>query len=67
MIENRNREIEDYKQKCQKYEITVMELKNYENTINDCQNKLALLTQELHRLNLVLKDKEEELHGYKQK
>lgn len=51
MLENRNREIDDYKQKCQKYEITIMELRNYENLINDHENKLALLNQELLRLN----------------
>lgn len=67
MLENRNREIDDYKQKCQKYEITIMELRNYENLINDHENKLALLNQELLRLNEILKDKDEEVHAYRQK
>ena len=58
MLENRNREIEDYKQKCQKYEITIMELRNCENLINDYENKLALTNQEFIRLNEILKDKD---------
>jgi len=34
MMGNRDAEIENYKQKCQKYEIDIMELRNYENIIN---------------------------------
>lgn len=67
MLENRNREIEDYRQKCQKYEISLMELKNYENVISDQENKIILLNQELMRLNEVLKQREEEIQGYKQR
>ena len=51
MLENRTREIEDYRQKCNKYEISLMELKNYENVISDQENKIILLNQELLRLN----------------
>ena len=36
-----------------------MELRNYENLINDHEKKLALLNQELLRLNEILKDKDE--------
>lgn len=67
MLENRNREIDDYRQKCQKYEISLMELRNYENVIADNENKIILLNQELLRLNEVLKQKEQEIHGYKQR
>lgn len=45
MLENRNREIEDYRQKCQKFEISLMELRNYENVIADNENKIVLLNQ----------------------
>ena len=45
MLENRNREVDDYRQKCQKYEISLMELKNYENIIADSENKIILLNQ----------------------
>lgn len=45
LLDNRARELEDYKQRCQKYEITVMELRNYENLITDHENKLVLLNQ----------------------
>lgn len=58
MLENRNREIDDYRQKCQKYEISLMELKNYENALSDQENKIILLNQELMRLNEVLKQRE---------
>jgi hypothetical protein len=36
-----------------------MELRNYENMITDHENKLALLNQELLRLNELLRDKDE--------
>jgi hypothetical protein len=45
LLENRNREIADLKQKCQKYEISLMELKNCENVIADNENKIVLLNQ----------------------
>lgn len=35
-----------------------MELRNYENIINDNENKLALLNQELFRLNEILREKD---------
>ena len=67
MAENRNREIDDLRQKIQRYEISLMELRNYENMIADFENKIALLNQELLRLNEVLKAKEEQLHDFKQR
>ena len=67
LLDNRGREIDDYKQKCQKYEITIMELKNYENVISDHENKLALLNQELIRLNEILREKEEQNAGFRQR
>ena len=65
MLEHRNRDIDDYKQKCQKYEIGLMELRNYENVIADNENKIVLINQELLRLNEVLRNKEDELHSAK--
>ena len=50
MLNNRNAEIESLKQKCQKHEITIMESRNYENVINDHENKIVLLSNELMRL-----------------
>ena len=44
-----------------------MELRNYENLINDHEKKLALLNQELLGLNEILKDKDEEIHNFKQR
>ena len=45
MAENRNREIDDLRQKIQRYEISLMELRNYENMIADFENKIALRTR----------------------
>jgi chromosome segregation ATPase len=44
-----------------------MELKNYENMIGEFENKITLINQELMRLTQVLKDKEDEINGYKQR
>lgn len=66
-LENRYHEIEDYKQKCQRYEILVMELRNNENLIIDSEKKLNMLNQELMRLNEILKDKEEENQAFRQR
>lgn len=67
LLDNRNREIDDYKQRCQKYQITIMELRNYENLINDHENRIALLNQQLIRLNEILKEKDDDLQGARQK
>lgn len=67
MLENRNRQIEDYKQKIQKYEISLMQLRNYENVIADNENKIILVNQELLRLNEVLRNKEDDLQSTRQR
>lgn len=50
-MNNRDADIENYKQRCQKYEIEIMELRNNENIISDLENKVTLLASELNRLN----------------
>lgn len=67
IIDNKNREIDDYRQKCQKYEISLMELRNYENVIADNENKIVLLNQEVLRLNDVLTRKNDDLENWKQR
>jgi len=37
--------MDDLRQKCQKYEIAIMEYRNYENVIADNENKIVLLNQ----------------------
>lgn len=44
-----------------------MELRNYENLLTDHENKLALLNQELLRLNELLREKDDENSNYRQK
>lgn len=66
LLENRNREIDDYKQRIQKMEIQVMELRNYESILTENENKIAMLSQEMLRLNQVLGSKEDELSNLRQ-
>ena len=61
MLDNKNREVDDLRQKCQKYEISLMELRNYENVIADNENKIVLLNQEVLRLNDVLTRRNDEI------
>jgi uncharacterized protein YukE len=50
MLNNRDADIENYKQRCQKYEIELMELRNNEHLVSELENKVALLANELNRL-----------------
>lgn len=59
LLDNRTREVEDLRGQCQKYEITVMELRQSEGLLADYENKIALITQELQRMNDVIRGKEE--------
>lgn len=43
-----------------------MELRNYENILSDHENKLALTSQELLRLNDLLRQKEDDNSGLRQ-
>jgi chromosome segregation ATPase len=67
LLDNRAREVEELRQRAQKQEITIMELRNYENLIADHENRLALLNQELLRLNELLRQKDEDNGVLKQK
>ncbi len=44
-----------------------MELKRNEVTITDLENKLTVVSQELYRLNDILKQKQDELEAARQK
>lgn len=61
------REIDELKQRGQKYEITIMELQRNEITITELENKLTMVSQELYRLNDILKQKQDEIEGFRQK
>jgi hypothetical protein len=50
----------------QKMEIQVMELRNYEGMLSENENKIAMLSQEMLRLNQVLGGKEDELSNLRQ-
>lgn len=67
MLNNRNSQIEDYKQKCQKYEIEIMELRNYEHIIAEHEDKLVLLSNELMRLTELLRNREDEIQAFKKR
>ena len=66
-IEYKNRELEEYRQRCQKYEITVMELKRSESAIDDLNGKVAIMAQEISRLNEMLRQKQEEIDAGRQR
>ena len=59
MLSNRDGDLDNYKQKCQRYEIEIMELRNNEHLINEYDNKLALISNELARLSEALRQKED--------
>ena len=67
MLGNRNSEIEDLKQKCQKYEIDIMELRSYEHLLTEHEDKLVLLSNELMRLTELLHTREDEIQGFKKR
>jgi hypothetical protein len=45
MVSNKNNEIQEIKQKCQEYEISLMEMKNYEQEMGELESKVGLLSQ----------------------
>lgn len=65
MLSNRSVEVNDMRQKCQQYEIELMEMKNYEQRMGEFESKISVLSQELVRLNEVLRDREDSIQGYK--
>ncbi len=65
MLNSRGMEIDEYKRKCERYEVSLMELRNYESLIEDNENKIVLLNQEILRLNEVLRNMTEEIERYK--
>lgn len=65
MLSNKQHEFDEMKKKCQQLEIHAMEMKNCQQQIGELESKVALLSQELVRLNEVLRDKEDAIHGYK--
>lgn len=44
-IEYKNRELEEFRQRCQKYEVSMMELRKSETTIADLNGKIGIINQ----------------------
>lgn len=44
IVNNRDNEIQNYKERCQRFEIENMELRNHENTIEQLENQLASIS-----------------------
>lgn len=44
-LDYKNRELEEYRDRCQKFEISMMEARRAEVTISELESKLAMLTQ----------------------
>lgn len=66
LLANRDNEIEELREKCQRFENEMTDLKNYEGVIAENGDKILMLTNELHRVNQVLRSREKEIQSYRQ-
>lgn len=60
-LKNQAGELNDYRVRYSKIESSLNEYKNIEEKLRDYQNKIALLTTEMERLNDLLKDRNKEI------
>ena len=66
-LEYKNRELEDMRQKVQRTDITIMELRSNLTQIPEFESKITLMSQEMMRLNEVLAGKQEELENLRRR
>lgn len=66
-LEYKNRELDDAKRRLKEFEVTILELRRHESTIRELESKLTMITQEMHRLNELLRQKQDELEAGRQK
>ena len=67
ILEQRNNEIVEWRKKQNSLEITITELRSSEGKLFEYENKIALLSQEIKRLNSNLELKVEEVEEWKHK
>ena len=66
-LDYKNREVDEYREKCQKFEISLIEAKRAEVAASEMEGKLVMLTQEIARLTELLKQKQGEIEEARQK
>ena len=67
MMRGKSDEIEQWKVRCSKYEISISEYRSYDNKLKDYENRIALLSQEIERLNSMLKTRSQDIEYWKTK
>ena len=65
LLDARTRENEDLKGRYGKLEITIGEMKGSQSKIPEYENRLALMSSEIERLNAILKKKSDEIEDWK--
>jgi len=61
IIRNKDQELNDNRTKFNKYESKINEFKNIEVYLKDYENKVALMTKEIDRLNNLIKTKNDDI------
>lgn len=61
MLRGKSQEVEDYKVKYIRVETELKEFRGVESRIREYENQLALLTQEVERMNNLLRNKNDEI------
>jgi uncharacterized small protein (DUF1192 family) len=66
-LEIRSRETEEWRSKYSRIEITVTELKGSQSKLIEYENRIALLSSEIERLNQIMKRKNDEIEEWRVK
>jgi predicted DNA-binding protein YlxM (UPF0122 family) len=64
-LEAKGKELEDARMRFGHYEVSMIEMNSTQDKLEDYENKLALISQEMMRLNELVKTKQEEIDMYK--
>lgn len=64
VIKSRNDELEQWKQKNGKLELQIVNIRQLEAKLAEYENRIALMSQEIERLNYQIKGRSEEIGTY---
>ena len=67
MLDYRNHEIDEWRKKYNSLEVTIVELRSSQGKLFEYENKIALLSQEIERLQSMMKLRNEEIDEWKHK
>ena len=67
ILEHRNHEIDEWRKKYSSLEVTIIELRSSQGKLFEYENKIALLSQEIERLQSMMKLRNEEIDEWKHK